>query len=84
MKADIKSPGTNGNLFNRERDMKNSLKEDCMNVLCEKEYKITQENKFIHSFIHSFIYFSFCKSIQGSKQPKVYRTCHFVNNINIK
>ena len=37
-----------------------------------------------HTNIHSFIYFSFCKSIQGSKQPKGYRTCHFVNNIHIK
>jgi hypothetical protein len=32
VKADIKLLGTNGNLFNRERDTKNSLKEDCMNV----------------------------------------------------
>ena len=30
-------------------------------------------------FIHSFIYFAFCKSIQGHKQPKGYRTCHTAN-----
>jgi len=25
--------------------------------------------------IHSFIYFSFCQSIQGHRQPTGYRTC---------
>jgi len=33
---------------------------------------------------HSFIYFAFCKSIQGFKQPKGYRTCHIANNIHIE
>jgi len=37
-----------------------------------------------HSFIHSFIHFAFCKSIQGPKQPKGYRTCHIANNIHIE
>ena len=35
-------------------------------------------------FIHSFIYFAFCKSIQGLKQPKGYRTCHIANIIHIE
>ena len=30
-------------------------------------------------FIHSFIYFAFCKSVQGHKQPTGYRTCHTAN-----
>ena len=37
---------------------------------------------FIHLFIHSFIYFAFCKSIQGHKEPKGYRTCHTSNAKN--
>jgi len=32
-------------------------------------------------FIHSFIYFSFCQSIQGHRQPIGYRTCHTANAI---
>jgi len=36
VKADIKSPGTIGNLFNRERLMKNSIKEDCMKVCVKR------------------------------------------------
>ena len=34
-------------------------------------------------FIHSFIYFAFCKSVQGHKQAKGYRTCPITNTINI-
>ena len=33
--------------------------------------------------IHSFIYFAFCKSVQGHKQPRGYRTCPITNTINI-
>jgi len=41
----------------------------------------TTTTRYIHSFIHSFIYFSFRQSIQGHRQPTVYRTCHTVNAI---
>ena len=45
-------------------------------ILNWQHYKVT--------CIHSFIYFAFCNSIQGLKQPKGYRTCHIANNIHIE
>ena len=38
--------------------------------------------KLYFIFIHSFIYFAFCKSVQGHKQPRGYRTCPITNTIN--
>jgi hypothetical protein len=48
VKGDIKSPGTNGNLFNRERDMKNSLKEDYMNVCMKRNVTLHKKINWPH------------------------------------
>ena len=52
--------------------------------LCLVHSHHTRKNVLLcRTFIHSFIYFAFCKSIQGHKQPKGYRTCHTTNATNI-
>jgi hypothetical protein len=53
---------------------------DCMPKFLREMFNDSEVAKRISS-AHSFIYFPFCQSIQGHRQPKGYRTCHIINAI---